>query len=191
MNTCAKCGNAVAEGKKFCSACGERLVSTSTLVTSEYTTVQTSSNRRWGYIYAIIGIVGSLLLLTVILWPVFTKARVNVKPICVSNQRRIVLTIQLYSQEHDEMLPESLAQVQASLSPKDLHCPSATTPISYGYNKTLAQKDLSTLNAPEMTMLTADSAHELITLPSDIDVTRHHGGYYASFADGHVDFKSN
>ena len=167
--------------------------------------INDSQGRQQGKGLAIAGIVFSVLgflLLPAILFPVFARARNNARSriACMSNQRQIVLAVQMYIQDNDSKCPASFTDLSRYLgnAPQYFHCPAddAANNISYGYNTLLAGKTISDLHLPAETLCTADGGnaeHGLLGI-SDIVTTRHHepgshsGGFVASFADGHALF---
>jgi prepilin-type N-terminal cleavage/methylation domain-containing protein/prepilin-type processing-associated H-X9-DG protein len=130
-------------------------------------------------------------LLSSILLPVMFSAREKGRQIsCISNQHQIMLAITIYTQEHNERLPDAGGiWTSLDISPKVLHCrDDARQANSYIYNALLSHKALAVVTHPERTLLTADGkATAGNVAASDADLApRHQNQVVASFLDGHV-----
>ena len=126
-----------------------------------------------------------------ILIPVVVKAnKRDQETLCMSNQRQIAMVTKIWAQDNDEMLPS------ANAFWKDVDMPAhflicSTKPeqsVGYGFNRHAGGMAIGAFADPTTALLTADSnaANQLISGKSDIDGTRHNGGYISSYLDGHV-----
>ncbi len=162
-------------------------------------------------------IIAILLVLLVFLYPVFQNASRPISNNCLSNQRQIALAMQMYAQDHGNVLPGALSwhdgTISSShkkwvsdlaLSGKILHCQDSNARMSYGMPVALAGTNISMVPESNIVdvMLSADAraypgidpanADGLIFSKADIN-TAIHGyvpttGFIASFLDGHVSF---
>lgn len=159
--------------------------------------INNSGGRQQGSGFAIAGLcitVLSFVMLPAILFPVFSKARDKATTnICLNNQRKIVVGVISYAQDHNEKLPSSLQDAVNYIGPDPLafHCPSDSmdkSHWSYGYNSALAGIQLSEIADPQSMLCTADGGNtiNLLISTSDIASSRHLHGYVASFMDGSV-----
>jgi prepilin-type N-terminal cleavage/methylation domain-containing protein/prepilin-type processing-associated H-X9-DG protein len=157
--------------------------------------------RRRGFtLIELLVVIAIIAILAGILFPVFTKAQEKAyQTNCINNQRQIAVSILIYAQDHDELLPD-LAAVWASVNfpPKVLRCQSAKKLLrnSYAYNGTLADsngmgKALGDIGDEPKVFLTADgkSSDNIARFKGDLD-ERHTGKLVASFADGHVELRA-
>ncbi len=101
-------------------------------------------------------------MLTAIIMPVFTMSREKAREAsCLSNQRQLTLAITLYTQDHDELLPDANTwrdDLQIA-DPRLFQCPSAVQQNGYVYSAALSQAALGAFPHPEQTMVTADGMH--------------------------------
>ena len=141
-----------------------------------------------------VSIVVLILILPAILFPVFSKSRGKARQVaCMSRQRQIALTINMYAAENLDVLPAGWAGLQ--LSTEQLQCPSAakSTANSYGLNQNiLGQKIEGNINLSTI-VLTADSdkSDNLLTSAADIATDRHQKQFVASYLDGHCDVRAS
>ena len=120
--------------------------------------------------------------------------------VCMSNQRQIALSIQMYLQDHDGRIPakwSGLASFGKLLAHETYICPTRNRKqrgmeSGYGFNAfLLGETVLDNYTNPEKILLTADAVRPDILLHSmnDIDRTHHRHGTrcIASFLDGHIE----
>ncbi|MEI6519026.1 MAG: prepilin-type N-terminal cleavage/methylation domain-containing protein [bacterium] len=140
-------------------------------------------------------VIAIIAILAAILFPVFARAREKARQTtCTSNQRQIAATIQMYVQDHEEILPSSATiWSDIKVDPGVLVCPTLgkSTPNGYGYSWWVSGKAIGTYNEPTSETLTVDLSASAGTptvahFLSDLD-KRHSGKYIASFLDGHVE----
>jgi prepilin-type N-terminal cleavage/methylation domain-containing protein/prepilin-type processing-associated H-X9-DG protein len=140
-------------------------------------------------------VIAIIAILAAILFPVFARAREKARQsTCTSNQRQIAASIQMYSQDHDDALPDT-ANVWTSIGvdPGILVCPTKgkATPNGYVYNNTMGGYAVGLINNPSYQFLTCDGIANATTntniaqTGNDIDL-RHSGAGIFSYADGHV-----
>lgn len=123
-----------------------------------------------------------------ILFPVFAKAREKARQTaCTNNQRQIATAIQMYTQDHEELLPmaEEVWGV-VSVDKGTFICPTAGKKLAngYAYNKDIGGLSLAEIEDPTVTAFTADAVN-------DKAETRHAKKLIASFVDGHVALQGN
>ncbi len=137
-------------------------------------------------------VIAIIAILAAILFPVFARAREKARQTtCTSNQRQIAALVQMYTQDHEELLPLSTTVwTDLKADPGVLVCPTKgkSTPNGYGYNTTLSGISIGAINDPTTRMLTADGGNTLSILASssDVDTKRHSNSYITSYLDGHV-----
>ena len=145
-------------------------------------------------------VIAIIAILAAMLFPVFAKARERARQSsCVNNQRQIVMTIHMYAQDNDDMLPPAATVWQKlALPPMTLICltKGMKYPNAYVYNSALDGVAQGTFNDPGSVLVTADGVHAATSSPltydniaynaTDYDL-RHTGRMVASFLDGHVD----
>jgi prepilin-type N-terminal cleavage/methylation domain-containing protein/prepilin-type processing-associated H-X9-DG protein len=140
-------------------------------------------------------VIAIIAVLAAILFPVFARAREKARQTtCTSNQRQIAASVQMYCQDHEEVLPAAATMWRdINADAGVLICPTKgkTTPNGYGYNAACDSRALGDIGDPTTTALTADSnaANNILTKGSDID-SRHSNKAVGSFADGHVELSS-
>ncbi len=112
-------------------------------------------------------VIAIIAILAAILFPVFAKARDKAhQTTCLSNQRQLAATIQMYAQDHEETLfPSGSASWSTNLGSGDLggifDCPSCPGKGSqgnpeYGFNSNLCSVSIGNISDPSATVLTAD-----------------------------------
>jgi prepilin-type N-terminal cleavage/methylation domain-containing protein/prepilin-type processing-associated H-X9-DG protein len=137
-------------------------------------------------------VIAIIAILAAILFPVFARAREKARvTTCSSNQRQIAASIQMYAQDHEEMLPNtSSIWSDIKVDPGVLVCPTKgkAMPNGYGYLQPIGGYSLGTFNDPTAIPIVADSSatNNLINAASHADA-RHSGKIIMAFVDGHVD----
>ncbi len=158
-------------------------------------------------------VIAIIAILAAILFPVFAKAREKARQTaCLNNQRQIGTGIQLYVQDHDEILPTGDSVWGAlALDRGVMICPTAgkTVTNAYFYNGGpssfhLSGRALGEFKMPEQTMVTADGTMNSVPAiwinsltpgflfghsTSEAIATTRHGGAatIVGFLDGHVE----
>jgi len=146
-------------------------------------------------VIAIIGV------LAAILFPVISTARGKARQAkCVSNQKQVAQTIQIWTQDHDERFPtEEIWQELPALPPGALQCPDRPSLQNpFVYNSYLAGRSLNIVKSGIKELLIADGQHDLsmsrnanLAYGPD-DIAFRHGQYtVATFVDGHVIVTAN
>jgi len=143
-------------------------------------------------------VIAIIAILAAILFPVFAKAREKARQTsCLNNQRQIVTSMQIYAQDHDEMIPDA-ANFWGGLNVDKgvLKCASKSRLTNgYVYNSAIAGKALGKLDPPNTLIVVGDGIHTVsATQPienvaySVTDFEARHGGkIIAAFVDGHVE----
>jgi len=145
-------------------------------------------------------VIAIISILASILFPTFSSAREKARQVvCISNQRQLAMAVEMWVQEHDEMMPssETMWQNMGSDMRKIIVCPTAgnNPPISYLYNNALSDLAVGSIQYPLRTMLTVDGRHKATSTPVTFDnvlynaqdiIQRHNGHAVCSFVDGHV-----
>jgi prepilin-type N-terminal cleavage/methylation domain-containing protein/prepilin-type processing-associated H-X9-DG protein len=148
-------------------------------------------------------VIAIIAILAAILFPVFARAREKARQTtCSSNQRQIAASIQMFAQDHEEVLPEaSTIWSDIKVDPGVLVCPTEgkSVPNGYVYQNGISGISLGAFTSPDQVMTTADgnqtasSGSWLITKypnvaydAADYDLLRHSGKFIASYLDGHV-----
>jgi prepilin-type N-terminal cleavage/methylation domain-containing protein/prepilin-type processing-associated H-X9-DG protein len=159
--------------------------------------------RRGFTLIELLVVIAIIAILAAILFPVFARAREKARQTqCLNNQRQLATAVQLYAQDHEEVLPAAASswgdlKADAGL----LVCPTAGKKHGNGYlylgGSLLAERALGDIPAPAETPLFTDAVKgsNYITHGSIIDVTldivgkvdrRHSKGAIVAFVDGHV-----
>ena len=156
-------------------------------------------------------VIAIIAILAAILFPVFARAREKARQsTCISNQRQIVASVQMYAQDHDEVTPDEVSVWTAINVDKGiLICPTAgkNNLAPYIYSHYLSNASLGTFKDPTTTLVTGDGAHTatvaraanyvpnapaMIATIDNVyysikDLTyRHTGTAVCSYLDGHV-----
>ena len=112
---------------------------------------------------------------------------------CASNQKQIALAIQMYAQEHNDIMPSTAgfwgAVTANGVNGKILHCPKDKKRVknSYGQNSSINGLKLEDIINPEDIFLTAEATPESKNILSfNNGAPRHAGKIIASYVDGHV-----
>jgi len=138
-------------------------------------------------------VIAIIAVLAAILFPVFARAREkSYQTSCLNNQRQIATSINIYTQDNDETMPNSATVWTVIALPRTaLVCPTKGEAIGngYGYNVLVAAKAIGTLDVVNTT-LTADcspnsKAPNLLSNSSEAEL-RHDGKTIVSYVDGHV-----
>jgi prepilin-type N-terminal cleavage/methylation domain-containing protein/prepilin-type processing-associated H-X9-DG protein len=148
-------------------------------------------------------VIAIIAILAAILFPVFARAREKARQTqCLNNQRQLATSIQLYAQDHEEVLPAA-ASIWGDLKPDAglLVCPTAGKKHGNGYlylgGSLLAERAQGDIPAPADTPLFTDGVKgaNIVTHGAIIDVKkdilgkvdqRHSKGAIVAFVDGHV-----
>ncbi len=151
-------------------------------------------------------VVAIIAILAAILFPVFARAREKAnQTTCTSNQRQIATAINMYTQDHEEMLPATATVwTDIQIHKEMLSCPSDDAKElrnGYGYNAFVGSgnignggaKSLGDFDNPQEIVLTCDavpvppmSSANILASAKDCK-TRHSSKMIASYLDGHVD----
>jgi prepilin-type N-terminal cleavage/methylation domain-containing protein len=141
------------------------------------------SNQKGFTLIELLVVIAIIAILAAILFPVFARAREKARQTtCTSNQRQIALSISMWAQDHDEMMP-MYTNVWSSinLDNKVLSCPSVSKSLtnSYVYNKRCDNIAIGSVDSPDVRWVSSDGANEMLDL-------RHTGKTISSYMDGHV-----
>jgi prepilin-type N-terminal cleavage/methylation domain-containing protein/prepilin-type processing-associated H-X9-DG protein len=142
-------------------------------------------------------VIAIIAILAAILFPVFARAREKARQTtCTSNQRQIAASLQMYAQDHEEVLP--LAETvwkDINPDPGTLVCPTKgkQTPNGYLYHRYLGGTALGEVTDPTLMMMTVDGVAKtdiggitnVCSWSSELDA-RHTGKVISTFLDGHV-----
>jgi prepilin-type N-terminal cleavage/methylation domain-containing protein/prepilin-type processing-associated H-X9-DG protein len=143
-----------------------------------------TKHRSFGFtLIELLVVIAIIAILAAILFPVFARAREKARvTTCQSNQRQIVTSLQMYAQDHEEVMPGT-ADVWNSVDVDNaiLVCPTAgkNVPVAYVYNDKLAGSSIGDFDDPTAIFATADALNGAISL-------RHSGQAVFSYLDGHV-----
>lgn len=135
----------------------------------------------------------------------YTINEITQTGICLSRQRELVVTIEMYSDDHHGKLPHSLDDLKSYFPdrPSIFECPEKRAQYGYGYNSYAAGKKDDAIPDFKSFILTADggNSQHLLTQRSDIDDRRHKKdnapfnrdlrsprGFVVGYLDGHVAF---
>jgi len=148
-----------------------------------------TTRRRSGFtLIELLVVIAIIAILAAILFPVFAKAREKARQTsCMSNQRQLVLAIQISTQDNNELLPADLAAFN-SLGLSRLQCLDRPNKATSGYAMEVTAFGQSLQSIPDATVqaLVFDSSNTLSAADWAADFARHDGGYIAGYADGHV-----
>ncbi len=158
--------------------------------------IETSKSRGFTLIELLV-VIAIIAILAAILFPVFARAREKARQTtCVSNQRQIAASMQIYAQDHEELLPSySTVWADIKVDPGALVCPTMgkSTPNGYVYNSWWSGISLGSITDPTAAYLSADGVASTVakipnvaTVDADYDTARHSGKMAVSFVDGHV-----
>jgi len=142
------------------------------------------SRRRGFTLIELLVVIAIIAILAAILFPVFARARENARRAsCQSNLKQIGLGVMMYTQDYDEHMPPSSANVAAGVTPTPnfyyvlqpyvkstqlFKCPSDSTPFtgtginSYGYSyyylapSPSSTVSLSAIQSPSETVMVTD-----------------------------------
>lgn len=170
--------------------------------------------KRLGFtLIELLVVIAIIAILAAILFPVFAKAREKARQTaCTNNQRQMVTAIQMYTQDHDELLPPAAGWTDAIGLPKKVYdCPSLTgegPDYLYNAGSHLSEGALGDYQAPNDVLVTADAVKGNTTLEkadngsgtADVvvsgdsqrnlnkyfEINAHSKALVATFLDGHV-----
>lgn len=150
-------------------------------------------------------VIAIIAILAAILFPVFAKAREKARQTnCLSNQKQIVVAVQMWTQDNNELLPPASGwTTSVGLSGKVLTCLDASgLTNAYLYNNKYAGQTLSSatqLQTADLALLTCDGAHTATVATGVYAATlvnmlytstdpapRHNNSLIAGWVDGHV-----
>ncbi len=161
-----------------------------------------SHHQRGFTLIELLVVIAIIAILAAILFPVFAKAREKARQTtCTSNQRQIAASVQMYAQDHEELLPGiNTIWTDIDVDPQVLICPSQGVLDTgafngYVYNAGLGNPSVSMgeVKSPDATYLTADGIYTGVSWKAanvaydqdDFDA-RHSGKAVISYLDGHV-----
>jgi prepilin-type N-terminal cleavage/methylation domain-containing protein/prepilin-type processing-associated H-X9-DG protein len=152
------------------------------------------TNARMGFtLIELLVVIAIIAVLAAILFPVFAKAREKARQTaCMNNVRQIALSINIYAQDNDEILPASDTVWGGIKVDKGvLQCPTAGTKIAnaYGFNDTVSDKAIGAYDDPTSVPLVADCGNTTTNLlKSGADVAKRHTNNQAiaAYLDGHA-----
>ena len=149
-------------------------------------------------------VIAIIAVLAAILFPVFARAREKSRQsTCSSNQRQIAAAATMYTQDHEEMMPNTATFWQAiNVDAGVLICPTAGKATVNGYcaNASICGLAIGKIDDPMRKAMTMDGltvsqdpinnnkVNNIATWVSDFDY-RHSGQTIVSYMDGHVDVK--
>jgi prepilin-type N-terminal cleavage/methylation domain-containing protein len=144
----------------------------------------TSGQSRGFTLIELLVVIAIIAVLAAILFPVFARAREKARQsTCISNQRQIAASVQMYAQDHEETLPASTTVWQnINVDNNILQCPTAGKSIinAYTYNAgKCSNVAIGAIPDPAATWMTADGDSSGIAL-------RHSQKAIFSCVDGHV-----
>ncbi len=160
--------------------------------------MSTKSTQRGFTLIELLVVIAIIAILAAILFPVFARAREKARQTtCTSNQRQLAASMQMYAQDHEEVMPP-VASVWSDIKvdPGVLTCPTngKTPPNSYVYSNMVASTAVGKVSDPSNELVTLDGATQttgtglypnVAYLHSDLQY-RHSGQIVSSFLDGHV-----
>ncbi len=129
-------------------------------------------------------VIAIIAILAAILFPVFARAREKARQTtCMTNQRQIMASAQMYAQDHEETMPSFTTFWQdINVDSNILVCPTAGKSLTNGYlyNFKSSAKALGEVVDPTTFWVTCDrEANNIIS-------TRHSGKTIVSYLDGHT-----
>ncbi|MHB9024735.1 MAG: prepilin-type N-terminal cleavage/methylation domain-containing protein [Armatimonadota bacterium] len=175
-----------------CQQCGTSFVITAQPVQQEQIHMKLKQNPQGFTLIELLVVIAIVAILAAMLFPVFSKAREKARQAtCMSNQRQIAEALLMWSQDHDEGLPDS-SSIWCDLdisSNRLLVCPTKGKAAgnSYVYNSRVAGKALGELDEPTEVILTADGiqTNNVAYSQADLDF-RHSEKAVISYIDGHI-----
>ena len=156
------------------------------------------TNQKGFTLIELLVVIAIIAILAAILFPVFARAREKARQsTCMSNQRQIAASVQMYCQDHEECLPATATVWQdIKVDPGVLVCPTLgkSTPNGYLYNADIDGVALGNIDDPMKTFISIDGLNSsLVPLSPNVAYysnqfdARHSGKAIVSFADGHVE----
>ncbi len=130
-------------------------------------------------------VIAIIAILAAILFPVFARAREKARQsTCTSNNRQIAASILMYTQDHEELLPNSTSVwTDLKMDPGVMVCPTAgkNLVVGYIYNPAISAMSIGDplLGDPSAKWMTVDGENSNKSF-------RHSGKAVTSFLDGHV-----
>ncbi len=160
--------------------------------------MSSSSIKKGFTLIELLVVIAIIAILAAILFPVFARAREKARQTtCTSNQRQIVLSIQMFAQDHEETLPAvETVWSDIKVEPGMLICPTAGKSLTNGYVYfgSNGGKSIGAVSNPAATIVIADgqtvtpnSSTNIATYGTDIATTRHSGKFIAAYLDGHIE----
>ncbi len=140
-------------------------------------------------------VIAIIAILAAILFPVFARAREKARQTtCINNQRQIAASIQMYAQDHEEVMPPvTSVWSDIKVDPGVLICPTAGSKVVNGYvfNAWMEGAAIGDIIDPTTQMLTADGVGTGASSPNTAYYStdceaRHSQGTIVAYADGHV-----
>jgi prepilin-type N-terminal cleavage/methylation domain-containing protein len=127
-------------------------------------------------------VIAIIAILAAILFPVFSRARERSRQAtCISNQRQISLSLNMYVQDHDESFPTANEWQQVLNKDGKLSCPNTRGKLGYGMNGYLENCNLGMIANVSRTIATVDSTTLATEKP---DFGRHFKSAVFSRLDG-------
>jgi prepilin-type N-terminal cleavage/methylation domain-containing protein len=147
--------------------------------------MQSIARSRVGFtLIELLVVIAIIAILAAILFPVFAKAREKARQTtCMNNQKQIATAMQLYAQDHDEILPAAEEVWGAlNLDKGILNCPTAGKKVANGYvyDDKLGGLALGDVPSPTEMFVTTDGGS------GQVD-RRHSGKLIFTCVDGHVE----
>lgn len=127
-------------------------------------------------------VIAIIAILAAILFPVFSRAREKSRQAtCLSNQRQLSLSLNMYVQDHDESFPGAGEWQQVLSKDGKLSCPNTRGQLGYGMNGYLENCPLGMIANASRTIATVDSETLATEKP---DFRRHFKSAVFSRVDG-------
>jgi prepilin-type N-terminal cleavage/methylation domain-containing protein/prepilin-type processing-associated H-X9-DG protein len=156
---------------------------------------QTLRSQRGFTLIELLVVIAIIAILAAILFPVFAKAREKARQTsCLNNARQLITSIQLYAQDHEEVLPaKETVWGDIDAVKGILICPTLgkKTANGYGYNSKVASWAIGDIEFPASAIILGDTlvANNLLVVISDFD-KRHSKKAVCAFLDGHVSLEA-
>jgi len=142
-----------------------------------------SNRKNTGFtLIELLVVIAIIAILAAILFPVFSRARERSRQAtCISNQRQISLSLNMYLQDHDESFPTAQEWQQILNKDGKLSCPNTRGKLGYGMNGYLENCTLGMIANVSRTIATVDSSTMSTEKP---DFGRHFKSAVFSRLDG-------